>query len=86
MYLASQVGSEFHPLVSELSDKDASLEVDNFLLKFLFYKSLSRKQAFSTHQYLAKLVGKWLRGKEKYLIKRNPGRIFRIHTSSESVP
>ncbi len=58
MYLASQVGSEFHPLVSELSDEDVSLELGSFVIKFLFYKSLSRKQAFSIHQYLAKLVGK----------------------------
>jgi hypothetical protein len=60
MYLASHVGSEFHPLVS-WSDEDVLLEVDGSVFSecveiFLLYLSL--KLAYSTRRYLAKLVSR----------------------------
>lgn len=66
MYLASQVGSEFHPLVSKLSESTMEM-FRQFVMKSLPFLS-SLKQAFSTPRYLAKLVGICLRCEEDFLV------------------
>lgn len=66
MYLASQVGSEFHPLVSKLSESMMAT-FRQFLIKSLPFLS-SLEQAFSTRPYLAKLVGICLRCEEDFLV------------------